>query len=72
MTGGAIAALGLVTYLVTALLAFGALFSGCASLLRGNFVGFVFSVGLAVVIGWVGRFVAALFFVGGSAIGKDD
>ena len=47
----------------------GSMFNGCVAVVRGYFVDFIFSVGLAVVIGWVGQFVGGFIMAGGAGVG---
>lgn len=70
-TGGVMMILGVLVYLLAGLLAMGSLFNGCVAVARGSFVEFVFSVGLAVVIGWVGQIVGGLIMAGGAVVSGD-
>ena len=63
---------GYLVYALAGMLALGSMFNGCSALIRGSVVEFIFSVGLAVIIGWVGQFVAGLILAGGAAVGGDD
>ena len=62
---------GFGVYLLSGLLAMGSMFNGCVAIAGGSFGEFIFSVGLAVVIGWIGQFVGGLIIAGGTAVGGD-
>ena len=63
---------GFLIYLVSGLLALGTLINAFVALAQGSGSSFLFLVGLAVVIGFVGQLVGGLFMAGGMARGSDD
>lgn len=70
--GVAMTIFGYLVYGIMGLLALGSMFNGCSALIRGSVVEFIFSVGLAVIIGGVGQFVAALILAGSAAVSGDN
>ena len=69
--GGVMMLLGYLIYLIAGVLALGSMFNGCVALTQGSIGSFIFSVGLAVIIGWVGQIVGGLTMASGAAVGGD-
>ena len=70
--GGFLLVVGYGVYLVAAVLVCGTLFNSCVSIVQGDIVSFIFYVGLAVVIGFVGQFVGGILMSSGVTVAGDD
>ena len=70
--GGAMMLLGYLVYLIAGMLALGSMFNACVVLAQGSLASFIFSVGFAVVIGWLGQFFGGLVMAGGAAVSGDE
>lgn len=69
--GGVMMVVDYLAHLGAGLLALGSMFNGCVAVSRGYFAEFIFSVGLAVFIGWIGQFLGGPIMAGGAAVGGE-